>query len=389
MSKRHNRSFENRQPPQGSDYPIHEIKLDTPSDQKLATILYGQNSGHLHQYLAQRFDVFFDTQVDNTANTLKFSGAPESASRVKRAFAMLSGMVNSGAFIDKNAIRRVAAEVNPPQGMTAAFKAANQNAPGAPKASGGHFEAKTEAQAQLAALIENNDLIFAVGPAGTGKTHVAVVKAITALKEGKIKKILLARPAAEAGEKIGYLPGDANAKLAPYMRPIYDELDKAFGPGKYKGMMESGVIEIVPLGYMRGRTFEDAFIIVDEAQNTTIDQIKMALTRIGENSKMVVTGDPTQIDLEHKESGLMYAVEKLRGKAGVGVQEFVGGDVMRSKIVMTIVEAFEDAPVQGKAPAPKAIPAAEAAQLDAALSDTPSAPKAKPQGNQGCSNPRY
>jgi phosphate starvation-inducible PhoH-like protein len=387
MSKRH-QTFERRQPPQGADYPIHEIKLDTPSDQKLATILFSQNRGNLHQYLAQRFDVFFDTEVDYSGNTLKFSGTDDSASRLKRGYAMLSGMVNSGTYIDKNAIRKVAAEVNPPVGMTAAFKAANQNVAGRPAATGGAFQAKTEAQAQLAALIDANDLTFAVGPAGTGKTHVAVVKAITALKEGKIKKILLARPAAEAGEKIGYLPGDANAKLAPYMRPIYDELDKAFGPGKYKGMMESGVIEIVPLGYMRGRTFEDAFIIVDEAQNTTIDQMKMALTRIGENSKMVVTGDPTQIDLEHKQSGLMFAVERLKGKPGVGVQEFAGGDVMRSKIVMTVVEAFEDAPVQGKAPAPKVQVTEEAAQLDAALSDTPATTPKAPR-NQGPSNPRY
>jgi phosphate starvation-inducible protein PhoH and related proteins len=389
MSNR-DRNFERRQPPQGADYPIQEIKLDAPSDQKLATILFSQNRGHLHQYLAQRFDVFFDTQIDPNANTLKFSGTPEAGSRVKRAFAMLSGMVNSGTFIDKNVIRKVAAEVNPPAGMTAAFKAANQNAPGQPKATGGAFQAKTEAQAKLAELIDNNELVFAVGPAGTGKTHVAVVKAITALKEGKIKKILLARPAAEAGEKIGYLPGDANAKLAPYMRPIYDELDKAFGNGKYKNMMDNGTIEIVPLGYMRGRTFEDAFIIVDEAQNTTIDQMKMALTRIGNNSRMVVTGDPTQIDLEHKESGLMFAVARLKGKDGVGVQEFEGADVMRSKIVMTVVEAFEDAPVQGRAPAPKPISKDDA--LDAALSEkpapaTPSAPK--PQGNQGSSNPRW
>src|SRR5262249_8418797 len=153
-------------------------------------------------------------------------------------FAMLSGMVSSNTHIDKNAISQVASQVNPPKGMASAFKAANQNVAGGKASSGGHFEAKTEAQAKLAELIDANDLIFAGGPAGTGKTHVAVVKAITALKEGKIKKVLLARPAAEAGEKIGYLPGDANAKLAPYMRPIYDELDKAFGPGKYKGMME-------------------------------------------------------------------------------------------------------------------------------------------------------
>lgn len=361
MTKRSRQQQFNQREPQGA---LHQILTETEAEKKLARILFQQDRGHLHEYLGRKFGVQFES---NLGDRITFSGSDESASRVKRAFPMLAGLVQGGSFINKDVIAQIASQINPPPGLGSVFKAANQNKPGI--GHGGAFTAKNQAQEDLSKLIDANDLTFAVGPAGTGKTHVAVVKAISALKEGKIQKILLARPAAEAGEKIGFLPGDANAKLAPYMRPIYDELDKAFGPGKYQDMLAKGVIEIVPLGYMRGRTFTDAFIIVDEAQNTTIDQIKMALTRIGENSKMVVTGDPTQIDLEHKQSGLMFAVERLRGKKNVGVQEFEAVDVMRSEIVQTIVDAFADAPVQGVVPAPKG--------------------EQKPAQNQGPAKPRW
>lgn len=325
------------------DGAVYEIRLNSTSDRKLADILYRQDRGHLHQYLGQKFDVHFDVHGAND-DKLRFSGTPEASSRVKQAFAMLSGMVQGGAHIDKGAISSIAAQINPPKGAASAFKAANNNTPskhdgGSEK---GEFKPLNEAQATLSQMIEDNDLIFALGPAGTGKTHVAVVKAIAALKNGDVQKILLARPAAEAGEKIGYLPGDANAKLAPYMRPIYDELDKAFGPGNYKKMMEQGTIEIVPIGYMRGRTFDNAFIIVDEAQNTTIEQAKMAITRIGKDSKMVMTGDPMQIDLPNKaNSGLVWASEIMKGQPKAATLTFEQGDVVRSEIVQTFINAVE------------------------------------------------
>lgn len=344
-------NYRNKQQARQPEGALHTIKLDSPSDVTLARILYRQDRGHLHQYFGQKFGVQFD--VNYNPDTIAFYGSDENAARVKKAFDMLSGQVESRAHIDKDAISKIAAQLNPNAGLSAAspaaaaFKAANQNKPSAAKHEGGsagaEFQALNPAQENLAKLIAENDLIFALGPAGTGKTHVAVVKGIEALKSGAVKKLLLARPAAEAGEKIGYLPGDANAKLAPYMRPIYDELDKAFGPGKYKGMMENGVIEIVPIGYMRGRTFDEAFIIVDESQNLTREQTKMAITRIGKGSKMVMTGDPQQIDLRDKnDSGLMWASQIMEGKTGAATQVFEQTHVVRSEIVQTFVAAVDE-----------------------------------------------
>lgn len=365
------------------------IQLSTPSDKKLANILYRQDRGHLHQYFGSKFGVQMD--VENGGDRIAFYGSAENGKAVKRAFAMLSGMVESGTYIDKGVISSIAAQVKPQTTPASAFKAANQNGGGAGAkhdggSAGSEFKPLNAAQENLANLIDGNDLVFALGPAGTGKTHVAVVKAITALKEGTVQKILLARPAAEAGEKIGYLPGDANAKLAPYMRPIYDELDKAFGPGKYKGMMEDGRIEIVPIGYMRGRTFDDAFIIVDESQNLTIEQAKMAITRIGKGSKMVMTGDPQQIDLRDKsDSGLVWASTIMEGQPGSAKQVFEQGDVVRSEIVQTFVSAVEKWE-KGESPAP-APTTTSAPRVTVVEDDVP--PVQNVKKNQGPANNRY
>ncbi len=347
-------NYSNKQRNPKPEGTLHTITLDSPNDKRLASILYRQDRGHLHVYMGQKFGVQLD--VNYNPDKITFYGSEENATRMKRAFDMLSGQIETKAHIDKDAISKIAAQLNPAAGLSAAtpasaaFKAANQNkrpSPGAAKheggSSGAEFQALNPAQENLAKLIAENDLIFALGPAGTGKTHVAVVKGIEALKSGAVEKLLLARPAAEAGEKIGYLPGDANAKLAPYMRPIYDELDKAFGPGKYKSMMETGVIEIVPIGYMRGRTFDNAFIIVDESQNLTREQTKMAITRIGKGSKMVMTGDPQQIDLRDKnDSGLIWASQIMEGKKGAATQTFEQTHVVRSEIVMSFVAAVDE-----------------------------------------------
>ena len=207
---------------------------------------------------------------------------------------------------------------------------------------GGTFTPKTEAQQVLFDTIDNNDITFAVGPAGTGKTHVAMIKAVQMLKANQVSKILMARPAQEAGEKLGHLPGDMKEKLDPYMRPLYDELDKAYGPGAYKKMIDSGKIELCPVGMMRGRTFADCFIILDEAQNCNRMMIKMALTRFGEGSKMVVTGDPKQSDLPRGMSGLAPAVERLEGKPSIGAVHFSAADVVRHKVVQTVVTGLGD-----------------------------------------------
>jgi phosphate starvation-inducible PhoH-like protein len=232
-------------------------------------------------------------------------------------------------------------------GFSSKFQgAANQNK----QAKYTGFKARSEKQQLQADLIDANDVIFSIGPAGTGKTHVAMAKAVEALKAHKVDKILLARPALESGEKLGFQPGDQNAKMAPYMRPLYDELDKVFGPGAYADMLTKGILEIVPIGFMRGRTFENAFIIVDEAQNCKFDHLKMAITRLGPGSKMVITGDPEQIDFEPKElSGLKTIMDKLDGVEGVAVQTYSAEDIVRHPTVQRIVERL-DGKTQPKQP---------------------------------------
>ncbi|HEX2753551.1 MAG TPA: PhoH family protein, partial [Alphaproteobacteria bacterium] len=200
------------------------------------------------------------------------------------------------------------------------------------------FEPKNEGQSKLLDVIENNDVTFGLGPAGTGKTHVAVVKAVEMFNKGEVKRILLARPAQEAGEKLGYLPGDQKQKLDPYMRPLYDEMTKVMGKAKMDKLMSDGTIEIVPVGLMRGRTFEDSFVIVDEAQNCTREQTKMAMTRLGNGSKMVLTGDPEQTDII-ADSGLAWAADKLAGVEGIGHVKLT--KVVRHPTVQRIVDALE------------------------------------------------
>lgn len=200
------------------------------------------------------------------------------------------------------------------------------------------FEPKNEGQSKLLDVIANSDVTFGLGPAGTGKTHVAVVKAVEMFNKGEVKRILLARPAQEAGEKLGYLPGDQKQKLDPYMRPLYDEMTKVMGKATMDKLMSAGTIEIVPVGLMRGRTFEDSFIIVDEAQNCTREQTKMAMTRLGNGSKMVFTGDPEQTDII-ADSGLAWAAKKLEGIEGIGHVQLT--KVVRHPTVQRIVDALE------------------------------------------------
>lgn len=204
------------------------------------------------------------------------------------------------------------------------------------------IKAKTSGQSEYYKNVQQNDICFAIGPAGTGKTYLAVAFAVSALKRGIVKKIILARPAVEAGESLGYLPGDIREKIDPYLRPLYDALDDMMPSEKLKGYLEKGIVEIVPLAYMRGRTLNNAFVILDEAQNSTDTQMKMFLTRLGVNSKAIVTGDITQIDLPAKAvSGLVKAQEILKGIEGVGFVFFEKSDVVRHKLVKDIISAYE------------------------------------------------
>ncbi|MER2142602.1 MAG: PhoH family protein, partial [Eubacteriales bacterium] len=201
---------------------------------------------------------------------------------------------------------------------------------------------KTLGQKQYVDAIKANTATFAVGPAGTGKTYLAIAMAVVALKNKEIERIILTRPAVEAGEKLGFLPGDLAQKVDPYLRPLYDALHEMLGVDAYQRLLERGAVEVAPLAYMRGRTLNDAFIILDEAQNTTSEQMKMFLTRMGMGSKMVITGDVTQIDLPvGKRSGLVEALEVLKGVPDIGIVQLTHRDVVRHELVQAIVKAYE------------------------------------------------
>ncbi len=204
------------------------------------------------------------------------------------------------------------------------------------------IKVKTESQKKYVKKVKDNDIIFAVGPAGTGKTYLAVAFAVSELKRGMISRIILVRPAVEAGESLGFLPGDLKEKIDPYLRPLYDALQDMIPYEQLKSYLEKGVIEIVPLAYMRGRTLNNAFVILDEAQNTTEIQMKMFLTRLGTNSKAIITGDITQIDLPtNKSSGLIQVMRILQGIEGVGFMNFKKEDVIRHRLVKEIINAYE------------------------------------------------
>ncbi|MDJ0975751.1 MAG: PhoH family protein [Planctomycetota bacterium] len=252
---------------------------------------------------------------------------------------------------------------------------------------------KTKAQAEYVEAIQSHDVVIAIGPAGTGKTFLAVVQAVEALRSGATRKIILTRPAVEAGEKLGFLPGDFQAKINPYLRPLYDALGELIPWAEVQRYINADVIEIVPLAYMRGRTLKDAFIILDEAQNTTPAQMKMFLTRMGTGSQIVITGDTTQIDLPGgTRSGLIESVQILRRVKGISVIELTAEDIMRHALVQRIVDAYDDheswgadqreraereaaddadAEIQADAPAEAEAPASEAPSDEDAAKDAP------------------
>lgn len=204
------------------------------------------------------------------------------------------------------------------------------------------IKCKTIGQSEYIKKIKKNTIVFGIGPAGTGKTYLAMAMAVNAFRKNEVSKIILTRPAIEAGEKLGFLPGDLQSKVDPYLRPLYDALFEIMGPENFEKNMEKGLIEVAPLAYMRGRTLNNAFIVLDEAQNTTSPQMKMFLTRIGFNSKVVVTGDLTQVDLPSERlSGLKVAMKILEGVEGIGFSYLGKDDVVRHPIVQRIVEAYD------------------------------------------------
>lgn len=236
--------------------------------------------------------------------------------------------------------------------------------------------ARTHSQRDMVEAYDKNDLIFAMGPAGSGKTYTAIALAVRALKNKEVKRIILSRPAVEAGEKLGFLPGDMKDKIDPYLQPLYDALEDMIPIAKLKELLEDKVIQIAPLAFMRGRTLSDAFIILDEAQNTTTMQIKMFLTRMGMNSKMLVTGDASQIDLPSSQrSGLIEAMRILKNVTGIAKIEFDKKDIIRHKLVQRIVDAYEKAEEAAKAQREKEKAEAEAENQDSTAAENKPTPK--------------
>ena len=274
-------------------------------------------------------------------NVIKISGEEENANLALSVLEKLAQVIEKGETIDKTSILycielakedRVDCLEQILSGVIAITSKGKQ------------IKAKTLGQKVYVDSITNNEIVFGIGPAGTGKTYLAVAKAVSSYKTKQVEKIILTRPAVEAGESLGFLPGDLQSKVDPYLRPLYDALQEMFGLETYQKLIEKGVIEIAPLAYMRGRTLNNAFIILDEAQNTTKEQMKMFLTRMGEGSRMVITGDVTQIDLpKGKKSGLIHATQILKNIKQIGIVKLSSKDVVRHSLVMEIIKAYTKA----------------------------------------------
>lgn len=270
---------------------------------------------------------------------VKLEGEPDDIARAKQMFEILDESMKAGSQV-RNREFNAALGVVKAEGVAALRSLMNERIHTSPAK--GSITPKTVGQKLYVESIRNHDVTFGVGPAGTGKTYLAMAMATSALRAGKVSRIILTRPAVEAGEALGFLPGDLHEKLTPYLRPLYDALHDMLPPEELEKHRERGVIEIAPLAYMRGRTLNHAFIVLDEAQNATTEQMFMFLTRLGHNSKAVITGDPTQIDLpNHRKSGLVEAVHALKKVPGIGFQEFTKQDVVRHPLVQRIIAAYE------------------------------------------------
>ena len=269
---------------------------------------------------------------------IKITGEPEGVSRAARIVDSLIGLINAGETLNEQNIRYVMNLVR--DGMEDEVSRLAQDVV-CITAKGRPLKAKTLGQKKYLDAIASNTITFGVGPAGTGKTYLAVAVAVRAFRAHEINRIVLTRPAVEAGEKLGFLPGDLQNKVDPYLRPLYDALFDMLGAENYQRYVERGNIEVAPLAYMRGRTLDDSFIILDEAQNTTPEQMKMLLTRLGQNSKAVITGDVTQIDLQDKKSGLIEATKILKNIKGIETVTLTDKDVVRHHLIQEIIKAYE------------------------------------------------
>lgn len=281
----------------------------------------------------------FNVSVLSRGSELKISGEAENVAKGARAVNGLLLLINKGETLSEQNVRYVISLVN--DGNEDKLSAMSADCI-CITAKGRPVKPKTLGQKKYIEAIRNNTIVLGIGPAGTGKTYLAVAMAVTAFRAKEVNRIILTRPAVEAGEKLGFLPGDLQQKVDPYLRPLYDALFDMLGAENFQKNQERGNIEVAPLAYMRGRTLDDSFIILDEAQNTTPEQMKMFLTRLGMNSKIVVTGDITQIDLpDGKRSGLIEAVKILKNIDDISVVRFNEKDVVRHKLVQDIIKAYE------------------------------------------------
>jgi phosphate starvation-inducible PhoH-like protein len=290
-----------------------------------------------HDALLRVVEAELGARLTVRGDALVVRGTPSQVQAAVRVFDQLLVLAAGGQTLTAADVRRaLRGRAEEPGGPTLSGEAILVTAAGKP------ITPRTTGQRAYVGAIQGHDLTFAIGPAGTGKTYLAVAMAAVALRARDVQRLVLTRPAVEAGEKLGFLPGDIAAKVDPYLRPLYDALYEMLGPERVARLMERGVIEVVPLAFMRGRTLNDAFIILDEAQNTTREQMKMFLTRMGFGSKAVVTGDVTQIDLPRdRTSGLVEAREIFRGLEGIAFVALSERDVVRHELVQTIVRAYE------------------------------------------------
>ena len=299
-------------------------------------LLFGFND----VYLRKIESAFADTRIVARGDQLKLRGPAEEVEQIERVIGELALILNRNGNLTENDVDTV---------LDLARVGTNFRSRGGRDAilytpSGGTIQAKTPGQTRLVEAARQSDIVFAIGPAGTGKTYTAVALAVSALKSRQVKKIVLTRPAVEAGESLGFLPGSFRDKVDPYLRPLYDALEDMIEGEKLRSYLERSIVEIVPLAYMRGRTLNTSFVILDEAQNATGGQMKMFLTRLGAGSRAIVTGDATQTDLPSRaQSGLVQARQILEGVDGISFIDFAKEDVVRHKLVKDIIEAYERA----------------------------------------------
>ncbi len=304
--------------------------LFTLSEHTDTTVFYGVNNKNIQ--LLKNF--YSDLRIVARGNVLKVMGSDESVNNFLSTLQEIENyLIKNNSLSEQNIIEIV--KGNKPTEISIKNLIVHG-------VNGKSILARTHNQQKLAKKFEKNDLLFAIGPAGSGKTYTAIALAVKALKNKEVKRIILSRPAVEAGEKLGFLPGDMKEKIDPYLQPLYDALQDMIPALKLKDYLENGTVQIAPLAFMRGRTLSDAIVILDEAQNTTTSQIKMFLTRMGLNTKMIITGDITQIDLPRQQkSGLIDSLEVLRDVKGVVKIEFDKSDIIRHKLVQKIVEAYD------------------------------------------------